>query len=573
MTVDLRKHRSVDNLKNVSIKIRNYMCFGEAPQGFESIKPINIIIGRNNTGKSRLLDLIEYLVDSKKFKGHLFNGKQSEILLTLRLLESELRNVFQENTSGGEIGGNHWMFGKRFVDKAITIRLTGESERTFVSMDPPLGLERGNELESKLAKIVRNPFQNMKFRKILAERDIQSDASSAERDLLYNGNGSTCNVDLFINDSSYPRELVAETLLRDLNSIVEPDIHFEEITVRRVKPDGLWEIFLKESEKGYIQLSKSGSGLKTILLVLINILLIPIKENIPLENYIFAFEELENNLHPAIQRRLLSYIRKIALEDYATFFITTHSNVVIDLFSKDSNAQIYHVTHDKANTSAKLVTTYIDTSGILDDLDIRASDLLQSNGLIWVEGPSDRIYINRFIELWSDGAIKEGLNYQCIFYGGRIRAHLTANTDDGQQRKLFEILLANRHAIMLMDSDKKLGDDGIDDTKERIKDEFEKNARLCWTTEGRTIENYIPQSAMESLYDIKFSKPLGQYEDYKDYLKDSLPQDCKQFYKIKVLFAERILPYLKKEELKDIYDIDEKMSKMIAEIKTWNKIP
>jgi AAA15 family ATPase/GTPase len=56
---------SVDNAKNVSIKIKNYMCFGEIPQGFDSIKPINIIIGRNNSGKSRLLDSIEYLVDLK----------------------------------------------------------------------------------------------------------------------------------------------------------------------------------------------------------------------------------------------------------------------------------------------------------------------------------------------------------------------------------------------------------------------------------------------------------------------------------------------------------------------------
>ena len=33
---------------------------------------------------------------------------------------------------------------------------------------------------------------------------------------------------------------------------------------------------------------------------------------------------------------------------------------------------------------------------MLNDLDVRASDLLQSNGIIWVEGPSDRIYIKRW---------------------------------------------------------------------------------------------------------------------------------------------------------------------------------
>ena len=34
-------------------------------------------------------------------------------------------------------------------------------------------------------------------------------------------------------------------------------------------------------------------------------------------------------------------------------------------------------------------------SEVLSNLGIRASELLQSNGVIWVEGPSDRVYIKR----------------------------------------------------------------------------------------------------------------------------------------------------------------------------------
>ncbi len=41
-----------------SIKIKNYKCFGNEPQGFEKIYPINIITGKNNSGKSSLIDLI-----------------------------------------------------------------------------------------------------------------------------------------------------------------------------------------------------------------------------------------------------------------------------------------------------------------------------------------------------------------------------------------------------------------------------------------------------------------------------------------------------------------------------------
>ena len=36
-----------------------------------------------------------------------------------------------------------------------------------------------------------------------------------------------------------------------------------------------------------------------------------------------------------------------------------------------------------------------DNYDVLDDLGAKASDIFQSNGIIWVEGPSDRIYIKK----------------------------------------------------------------------------------------------------------------------------------------------------------------------------------
>lgn len=53
-------------LNDFSIKVRHLKCFGDQEQGFEEIKPINLIIGRNNSGKSTLLDLIEFVVTGAK---------------------------------------------------------------------------------------------------------------------------------------------------------------------------------------------------------------------------------------------------------------------------------------------------------------------------------------------------------------------------------------------------------------------------------------------------------------------------------------------------------------------------
>lgn len=44
-----------------SVYFKGHLCFQKEWAGFDTIKPINVIIGRNNSGKSHLLDLVEAL--------------------------------------------------------------------------------------------------------------------------------------------------------------------------------------------------------------------------------------------------------------------------------------------------------------------------------------------------------------------------------------------------------------------------------------------------------------------------------------------------------------------------------
>ena len=78
--------------------------------------------------------------------------------------------------------------------------------------------------------------------------------------------------------------------------------------------------------KKLIALSQSGSGLKTILLTLLNLLVVPIIEEKSDRYFTFAFEELENNMHPALLRKLLSYIEKFALENEIPVFLTSQAH-------------------------------------------------------------------------------------------------------------------------------------------------------------------------------------------------------------------------------------------------------
>ena len=274
-----------------------------------------------------------------------------------------------------------------------------------------------------------------------------------------------------------------------------------------------WEIMLL-NENGKIPLSNSGSGLRTILLVLIKLFL----EASNSDKNIIIFEELENNLHPTIQRNLFNYLYDWANENNDIFFITTHSNIPINMFGNMPSISITHLKKDRSTN--ELITenafSFSSNCDILNDLGIKASDILQSNGIIWVEGPSDRVYINKWIELASGGILRENTHYQILFYGGRLLSHLTGETRNNTISELINLFLANRNSILVMDSDKKQSNGRINKTKQRIIKEFTDSGSIAWVTKGKEIENYLSRHVIKEEYGI--NKQIGQFECIGDFL-------------------------------------------------------
>ncbi len=266
------------------------------------------------------------------------------------------------------------------------------------------------------------------------------------------------------------------------------------------------------------------------------------------------------------------YLRKTAIEKGCHFFLTTHSSVAIDLFANDDQAQILHVTHNSKQASVRMVKTYVENCGVLDDLDIRASDLLQANGIVWVEGPTDRLYFNRWIDIWTDGKLKEGTHYQCVIYGGRLLAHLSADDPDVNSEDVIKLLRVNRKAILIADTDKKNAGDGINKTKQRLLLEIEKVGGLGWLTAGREVENYIPKQVLDEVLQAGEKKQFNQYDDIANYLDRVQKDEGKKFERKKVLFAGRVLTQLTKEALAHTYDLKVRLDEVCKVIRKWNGI-
>src|ERR1043166_2980312 len=81
-----------DPLRDIGVKVGAYKCFGE-PQGFEHILPFNIIIGRNNAGKSALLDVLGHMVLKARLEMFVLDGKTASIIVTAPFTRADLDHV------------------------------------------------------------------------------------------------------------------------------------------------------------------------------------------------------------------------------------------------------------------------------------------------------------------------------------------------------------------------------------------------------------------------------------------------------------------------------------------------
>ena len=563
-----------EQIKHTKLRIQNYKSFGNDEQGFDGIEPINILVGRNNSGKSALLDLIQFSCGNYQFPAGTHN-RAGPVNVTLEKLISEesVARAFPRGTSGGLINGNHFEFGKKYVGRTIKVNLApAPSSPTLVSIDYGHLPREPHPMFQSLASVTSSPLAGMSFKRLGADRDVSPEPDAEHVDIAQNGLGFTNIIQRFINKSTLPNDLVERRLLDELNKIFAPDAVFNNIRVRQHET-GVWEVYLEEQDKGAIALTHSGSGLKTVLLVLGFLILVPRIEGKLISRYVFAFEELENNLHPSLQRRLVKYICESAIENKFVVFLTTHSSAVIDMLSHNGRAQIIHVTHSEGAAKARRVTTYVENRGILDDLDVRASDLLQANGIVWVEGPSDRLYFNRWINLVTGGALEEGAHYQCVFYGGRLLAHLTGIQpfDKADQDEAVRIFRVNRNAIILMDSDKSNLDAELNQTKIRVVKEVEALEGMAWITTGREVENYLSGEVLKRRFPGMTLFP-GAFDDIADILEKNSAGEGKRFERNKVLFAESIIPFIEREDLTSSLDLENKIIEASKAIASWNRI-
>lgn len=353
-------------------------------------------------------------------------------------------------------------------------------------------------------------------------------------------------------------------LLKDLNEIYRGDARFIRILSRR-HGTGHWEIYLEEQSGQPVRLSQSGSSLRSIFIILATIRLNPVVENTAkLDANVFCVEEPENNLHPALLRRLLEFLAKRRAETNSSLLITTHSSAAIDWATRRDDAATYHVRRNRGTSSVGEAREYLALRDLLQDLDIRASELLQANGVIWVEGPSDRLYVRRWLDVVSEGSLREGAHYSIMFYGGKLLSHLSA-LPPSEAQQAISLLRLNRNLAVVIDSDRRWLTNGkfranINDTKKRIIEEAETIGGLVWVTEGKEIENYVSARIISQITNDHVSK-LDKF--------DAVPNAVSKYVSDKISLAHQVGEQTTDEDM-DVLDLRVRMTELVGRVKAWN---
>lgn len=528
--------------------VKGYRSFASAD--IASVGPfgkVHLMTGQNNTGKSTLANIAIRILPAIQWKGVISTDRP---LFTERDLPQgtqwedgthiTLSLCFSRDSLLSKIGNkqNRHDNTKALLEKVFSspIISRGNEGACWLDFDIPLQLSTNTQntlafnekLANTLAEEWDTPFND-------AALDLTGSSSSIPQENLgriitqfapWESIPRVIKVEAIrhITDNSKPsRQEISsgEGLVRELRRLKMPTVEeqfvnqkkwnrFEQF-VRSILNDPFAEITtdaeakvvqVKSGTSGLLELSDLGTGIEELIIIAAVVACN--------ENKLIFIEEPEIHLHPTLQSKLVQYF--LDDENGNRFLITTHSPSIINV----PGVTITQVSKIRDVSTALQIRGVVDARRVLDDIGARPSDLLQSNYVIWVEGPSDRIYVNHWLSIVSPELV-EGTHYSVMIYGGKLLNACNAGVIN-ENDELISLFRINTHFCVLMDSDRPKKGARLNKTKLRIKDECKSSGNMSWVTDGRTIENYIPGEILRDAIDELYPKKVYEWEMSDQYI-------------------------------------------------------
>lgn len=433
----------------------------------EHLGQINIICGKNNSGKSSILEglntetisspgfeigLKELFVQGFKSQAVRYNNPRPD--LSLEWFESAIQEYLDENK----------IVYKRQIPEIINWLTSSQKDNQYLSRYANNIFDYGRVFNVSL-----HPF-NLKFNSSLIppKRNYSSTtAINLNEELSPNGSGLINKLFYLKNQDFKSSDFKMYRQIVDAFSVIT-GYRFNII------PSEDNELDLKFGKgEHWVDASDCGLGLRDILLIVSYVMVTNFTA--------YLIEEPESHLHADYQKKLLAFFKTIGKKQ---FIISTHSRVFIDSGDID---KIYFCWHDGVEVK---VSDQTSSSKILDSLGHSIAENLISDAIVLTEGPTDIPVIKRLFSLFGTD---DDFNIKYWPLGGDIMGSLDLSFFSNP-KKVFAII----------DSDP-----GSSVIRSRFLKNCKSHGIKCFKLKRYSIENYLSLSYIKEAFPGKIPKKIN----------------------------------------------------------------
>jgi len=615
------------------IKISNYRSFDDFSMEFK--EGLNVIIGFNNAGKTNLLKAI-YLLNNPIVTVDDFNKNNiSKFFLTDYkdqspeiVLEYEIHHLIDENDTEDEsivklisfLGFDKIEEQKNTEEEKMTkyniianvkMRYYLDSKYIETYKKAVANADTFKKYIAVLETLLKNHYKwtftngitSLEAKKEDLTNIFEIDFIEAERttDAIYKKTRKEIND--FIKDEQNVESLLkmkgdiadivktqVQAVLEKISTVIENEKN--EIGLKKgnvaisqdIRPSTSipesYIIDIKDTQQGYIvPISHNGVGYNNLVNIYMLIKIANLRKNN--DSRILCLEEPEAHLHPAMQYKLFSYLKKIDEKDdlKQQIFVTTHSsnitavagidNMYMLEYKRDTNycdcvqqrlknQFLLNINEESKGKEEKVKKLDTAKKHLMKFLDVTRSDMLFASKIILVEGIAEKLLMPKLME-------KIGYPYE--------DEHVSIVEIGGKHFEYFlEIYAKNpidKKVLCITDKDYKLLDEsyklkpiieysGHEPVHvKNIKDTYKESDNIeiyCQTGNGRTFEdelflsNIEKKSITQSMLKIALSDGFDSFIDnhgldFDNWVKDIDKLDGRTTKKIKEfieLFSEAI---------------------------------
>lgn len=510
ISVIFKAKTSFDSSPNNLLPINNDYSFKDSNCGFGNLSKTNVFIGENNSGKSRFLRYLfetnYYSISNEQFD-KFFTDTKSDVYGHYDIIPES--NIEKFNKVYERIGNEHSSYSN--VGNKFFKALKNHSKINEVANKFYFPIIRGtkdyktiinNKLRTFLssASSIQNKDSINHYISLLNLESQGLESFDIYNDIItheYFKDNKSFNNYILTGGKLYQEiksmllgEEAQRKLIEDFQKFLQENF-FSDYDKVQLIPNEKKKVLCVKIGKDERAIYDWGDGTQQLIIILYS--LFKHKDE---QNKLFFIEEPEMYLHPGVLRKFIEVINSDLFKNHQ-YFITTHSNIVLDT-SADTNINMsifkFKKVKDKDKNDGKDFLIEQCNNGdvsLLNDLGIRNSSLFLSNCSIWVEGITDRLYLKHYLKLYCDKhkdkkLYRENIDYTFIEYGGGNVVHFNFNKEDNPN-SINAKYISNK-IFLIADNDNTKQGSAKAIRKEEYKKQLEENFYELTVTE---IENLI----------------------------------------------------------------------------------